>query len=156
MNNIIEPDKNNIGGLWLGDVGAAENLKKLEVSNINCVLTILSGFQNIMDCLVKKYKANSIQHKFIEAEDNTKTDITIYIDECLDYITNGLKSGNVLVHCFGGASRSASMVIAYLMKTQNLSFEESQAFVKAKRKRIGPSDHFSSLLKDWGQKSYQE
>ncbi len=37
-----------------------------------------------------------------------------------------------------GISRSASVVIGYLMKTQCLNFEESYRFVKEKRKCVCP------------------
>ena len=40
-----------------------------------------------------------------------------------NFIENGLKQGNVLVHCAAGVSRSASAIIAYLMKYKKISFE---------------------------------
>ena len=36
--------------------------------------------------------------------------------ECIEFIDNNLKYGNVLVHCMMGISRSSTIVIAYLMK----------------------------------------
>ena len=43
---------------------------------------------------------------------------------------------NVLVHCMAGVSRSATLVIAYLMKSRNVSFNEAFAIVKSKRKLV--------------------
>lgn len=41
--------------------------------------------------------------------------------------------GRILVHCNKGVSRSVSMVVAYLMKTQDKSFDDALAMVVAKR-----------------------
>ena len=40
--------------------------------------------------------------------------------------------GKILVHCYAGVSRSASMVIAYFMAEKNMSFSEAFSFVKSK------------------------
>jgi len=46
------------------------------------------------------------------------------------------------VHCAAGVSRSASIVIAYLMKINHWTFENAYSFVKSKRKIIDPNFGF--------------
>jgi atypical dual specificity phosphatase len=42
--------------------------------------------------------------------------------------------GTILVHCFAGVSRSASVVAAYLMKYQGFrTFDDTVEFIKSKR-----------------------
>ncbi|CAN6901871.1 hypothetical protein Bca4012_096734 [Brassica carinata] len=53
-----------------------------------------------------------------------------FFDICLDFIDAGRKEKGVLVHCFAGESRSASMVIAYLMRTEKLSCQDALASLK--------------------------
>lgn len=59
------------------------------------------------------------------------------------FIKNGLV---VLVHCAEGISRSASLVIAYLMRTNKWDFKTSLDFVKEKRPKISPHFCFQAAL----------
>ncbi|XP_010420309.1 PREDICTED: dual specificity protein phosphatase 12-like [Camelina sativa] len=53
-----------------------------------------------------------------------------FFDLCLDFIDAGRKEKGVLAHCFAGQSRSASMVIAYLMRMEKLSGKEALASLR--------------------------
>jgi protein-tyrosine phosphatase len=53
----------------------------------------------------------------------------------------------VLVHCAAGVSRSASFVIAYIMKSRKIGFDEAYTFVKSKRPIITPNSGFVKQLK---------
>ncbi|KAG7549440.1 Dual specificity phosphatase catalytic domain [Arabidopsis thaliana x Arabidopsis arenosa] len=67
------------------------------------------------------------------------------IDICLDFIDAGRKEKGVLVHCFAGQSRSASMVIAYLMRTEKLSREEALVSLR-QRAQASPNPGFLKQL----------
>lgn len=60
----------------------------------------------------------------------------------IEFIEKNIKKTNVLVHCFAGVSRSATAVIAYLMKNKKLSFESALSLCKAKRKVTNPNQGF--------------
>jgi len=68
-------------------------------------------------------------------------------DECIEFIDTALKTGKILVHCAAGVSRSASVVIAYIMKKNNLSYEDASFMVRQKRPMISPK--FFVQLKLW-------
>ena len=53
----------------------------------------------------------------------------------------------VLVHCRAGVSRSATLVIAYLMKRHGMSLDDALAHVRAKRPRIAPNEGFIQQLR---------
>jgi protein-tyrosine phosphatase len=52
----------------------------------------------------------------------------LMIDESFNFL-NGV-DGNVLIHCQAGRSRSAAILIAYIMYKDNMSYEESYNIVK--------------------------
>jgi atypical dual specificity phosphatase/dual specificity phosphatase 12 len=51
-----------------------------------------------------------------------------------------------LVHCYAGISRSASIIISYLMKKYNWSYEKAYNYVKNKRPIINPNRGFKKQL----------
>lgn len=60
----------------------------------------------------------------------------------------------VLVHCDQGISRSATIVIAYLMSRRGAKLEDALAAVHAKRK-VKPIANFMAQLEVWEQVRYQ-
>ena len=46
----------------------------------------------------------------------------------------------MLVHCHAGVSRSATIVMAYLIATNDWTVEQAFNFLKSKREIIGPND----------------
>ena len=61
------------------------------------------------------------------------------------YITDN-PSKNILVHCFMGSSRSATVIIAYLIKYLNYSLIDAMQFVKTKRVVVNLNKDFYNQL----------
>ena len=58
------------------------------------------------------------------------------------HVNNAPEKKTMLVHCGAGVSRSATVVIAYLMVKEQIGVEEAMAKVKAKRKCVDPNSGF--------------
>lgn len=61
-------------------------------------------------------KGSRIKYKRISVYDASSTDLLCHADEIVEFISNGLHHGGVLVHCQRGVSRSATAVIMFLMR----------------------------------------
>ena len=56
---------------------------------------------------------------------------------------------SVFVHCFMGSSRSATIIIAYLMKYHNYNLRDALNFVKEKREVVNLNQDFFKQLSEF-------
>lgn len=75
-----------------------------------------------------------------------------YLDDSLNFIKEAEKNktkGNILIHCQVGKSRSAAIVIAYLVKHKNYSLDDAFKYIKKIRGKILPNIGFMMQLRDF-------
>ena len=124
--------------IYLGDYTASTDIQKLKETGITKVLTVMDYQEG------PKYNKDEFTHLRFNVADDEHQNIIQYFGECLNYMKGDNK---VLVHCMAGASRSATIVIAYLMWTEKLKFEKAFDIVKTKRSIVCPNDGFQDQLK---------
>lgn len=135
--------------LYLGGLAAARNLDILNKYGITHILTI----ENFP--LPKTIEENKqFSTMFIKLSDQPKEDLLSHFDATDVFIKDGLLKGAVLVHCVFGKSRSASVVIAHIMKKYGITYSEAFDRVKAKRHIICPNRGFISQLKLYKKMGY--
>ncbi|KAK9762249.1 dual specificity phosphatase 19 [Basidiobolus ranarum] len=82
--------------------------------------------------------------------DSVDANLLPHFTACFDFIQNARsqlgKNARILVHCQAGISRSATVVIAYLMKYQDISLDEAYILVHLARPIICPNDSFCQQL----------
>ncbi len=133
MSNIRLPEKDVnevIPGLWLGNCLSAYNEKFIREYNIKNVLTIMHDFDT-------KYRYNDVNYFIVPLRDvdictlkmSTIFDATIkFVNGCL------VRGENVLVHCKQGHHRSATIVVACLVRIFNMRYEAAILYIKSLRK----------------------
>ena len=142
---IVWP-QDDIGGLYLGNIEGARNVKELKKRGITAVLTVAAGIK------LKYEKQDIANHMIIEADDVAWYDLAKEFERAIEFIEKHIETGNVYVHCFAGVSRSSTIVIAYLMKARRKSLTEIAKYVKSKRSVVSPNTGFYRQLMDFEKK----
>lgn len=129
-------------GLYLGGHDVATNLDLLNQHHITHIINLTKNIEN-------KFRTK-IEYLTIKVEDAESENLGKHFKPTFNYIDQLLTSNssfNILVHCNAGVSRSASIVIAYLMqKGLFRTYKEAFEFVKSKRSIVSPNKGFVKQL----------
>ncbi|KAK9926556.1 hypothetical protein M0R45_023779 [Rubus argutus] len=135
--------------LFIGGALAARSvytLQRLGINNILCLCSNEIGQSDSQFPDLFEYKNFSI----CDSEDSN---ISSIFDEAVEFIHHVEQTGGkVLVHCFEGRSRSATLVLAYLMLRKNSTLLEAWNSLKQVHRRAQPNDGFAKILLDLDKK----
>ncbi|XP_061490851.1 dual specificity protein phosphatase 13B-like [Rhineura floridana] len=120
--------------LYLGDAWAARSKAILQNLGITHILNAADGPYNI-NTGARYYRDLPIEYYGVQAFDDTSFDISIFFHDAANFIHKALKTGGgkVFIHCAMGLSRSATLVLAYLMIHENLTLVEALKSVDSHR-----------------------
>ena len=125
--------------LYLGSIGAAQSEEQIKEKGITHVLTVARGFE------IKNVEG--VKYMTVEVADRPDADIRSHFPQCFEFISGAVKSGgNILVHCFAGRSRSASVCAAYIMCHENIRLDEALMRMRLARPQINPNAGFMAQL----------
>ncbi len=135
-----------VDNIYLGSAFNAASYDTLKENNITTILNITREIRN--------YFPEDFQYERYDLYDNNKHSILAYLEKAFAAIRfqQDNVDGNILIHCYMGASRSASVVLYYLMKTKKnddgefMSFDEALNFIKSKRSNVNPTFRFTKDL----------
>ncbi|RPJ21146.1 MAG: dual specificity protein phosphatase family protein, partial [Planctomycetaceae bacterium] len=140
------------GRLYIGseDARAHVHLAEHGITHVVCLQT--QRERNVYPERLKTLPPH-VQERVLDFfEDSPGTLLTSYVPLVMEAIDAALAEGpdkRVLVHCAAGISRSAAMVIAWLMWTiPGLTAEQAYNQLKAKRRCIGPNAGFCKQLRE--------
>ncbi|XP_022738860.1 dual specificity protein phosphatase PHS1-like [Durio zibethinus] len=131
--------------LFIGGALAARSVFTLQHLGITHILCLCSNEIGQSD---SQYP-DLFEYKNFSICDNEDSNISSIFEEACDFIDHVEQiGGRVLVHCFEGKSRSATVVIAYLMLRKNLTLLEAWNALKRVHRRAQPNDGFARILLD--------
>uniref|UniRef100_A0A8C6QSS1 Dual specificity protein phosphatase n=1 Tax=Nannospalax galili TaxID=1026970 RepID=A0A8C6QSS1_NANGA len=119
--------------LFIGDAATANNRFELWKLGITHVLNAAHGglyCQGGPD-----FYGSSVSYLGVPAHDLPDFNISTYFSQAADFIHCALNTpgAKVLVHCVVGVSRSATLVLAYLMLHQQLSLHQAVITLRERR-----------------------
>jgi dual specificity phosphatase 12 len=136
-----------VPGLWIGDLPSALDTKTLKENGIFSILSAMRGRVTINETFTR--------HQIL-LDDTADEDILIHLLPSITFIQAELDKGRgVLVHCQAGMSRSATIVAAYLMYTQNIGVEQALEIIRKIRPDTQPNDGFLTQLEVFHQASFK-
>ncbi|XP_010125853.1 PREDICTED: dual specificity protein phosphatase 1, partial [Chlamydotis macqueenii] len=125
--------------LYLGSAYHASRKDMLDALGITALINVSANCPNHFE--------GHYRYKSIPVEDNHKADISSWFNEAIDFIDSVKNDGGrVFVHCQAGISRSATICLAYLMRTNRVKLDEAFEFVKQRRSIISPNFSFMGQL----------
>ncbi|XP_056379533.1 dual specificity protein phosphatase 12 isoform X2 [Hyla sarda] len=127
-------------GLYIGGVPDVTDVQSLQASGITHILTV--------DSAEPKDLPPSLQKMFIRLLDDSSADLLSYLPECLTFLTSALETPGscVLVHCHAGMSRSAAVIVAYMMNTARCPYEEAYRRLQNKKSDVKIHEEFENQL----------
>ncbi|XP_056102450.1 dual specificity protein phosphatase 26-like [Rhinichthys klamathensis goyatoka] len=128
--------------LYIGDMGIAVNCAELRSMQFTHVLNCAHSSRHDGEI----YDGMGITYMGICAYDSPMYDMSAHFNNGAEFIHTALEEGGkILVHCQVGVSRSATIVLAYLMLKQNMTLTEAIKKVK-ERRGIYPNPGFLRQL----------
>jgi len=111
-----------------------------------------AGVTHIVDISGDHYTKRPDLFQYLTLDDVTddpSTDIIKVFQKVKDFIHSGMEEGGnraVLVHCKAGISRSVAVVVAYLMWTERMPFDQALYLVQKARPQANPNVGFRKQL----------
>ncbi|KAL3858380.1 hypothetical protein ACJMK2_012971 [Sinanodonta woodiana] len=128
--------------LYLGSEWNASNLEELQQNGVGHILNVSREIDNFFP--------EVLSYMNVREWDVKEANLIRYWKDTHKFITQARQQNSkTLVHCKMGISRSASTVIAFLMKEHDWSRQEAFEYTKARRSIINPNEGFWKQLETY-------
>lgn len=129
-----------IPGLYIGNILSRKCIEEYEIA---AVISLTDDHLIPLD--VPEY--NFLMH---DTTNEDEDDINEILDDTSSIITRTISgdNNNILIHCTMGISRSATVVIDYLMSKYNLDYDDSLNILRKVRFCVQPNPLFERILRN--------
>jgi predicted protein tyrosine phosphatase len=135
-------------GIYLGDISSLALVQPGRTQHkITAVVSLLSGPQDAYRELDAIHPA--VHRHYVAIDDTSDAHLLRRLDATLAFIHQHARppEGHVLVHCFAGESRSAAIVLAYMLATAPVpSLDNALAALREKHPPAAPNPAFTRQL----------
>ena len=125
--------------MYLGDFRAADDPELLRKNKITHIINCAFNCPN-------KYP-NQFTYLSLNLVDEPKQKIITQMKEAYEFIKQNSNT-NIFVHCVFGKSRSASVIIYYMMKEKGMDYDTALNYVKKIRAIADPNPGFAEQLRE--------
>ncbi|XP_007938780.2 dual specificity phosphatase 29 [Orycteropus afer afer] len=142
--------------LYIGDEATALDRYQLQKAGFTHVLNAAQGRWNV-DTGPHYYHDMAIEYLGVEAEDLPTFDLSVFFYSAAAFIKDALSDDHnkILVHCAMGRSRSATLVLAYLMIHRDMTLVDAIQQV-AKNRCVLPNRGFLKQLRELDKQLVQQ
>lgn len=127
--------------LFLGSWHAARNLEELKTKKVKYIVNCTKEVENFYE------GTSQFAYVRLGLDDSFFEDSTRAFEVAFQIIERARKEkAAVLVHCQAGISRSATVVMAYLMEYKGMSLRQAFFHIKDRRPQISPNASFMTQL----------
>jgi len=143
INNAHQIDIN----VYIGNSNSAQDWDWLKSQRITCIVNTAEEIPNY-------FSDQGLRYLNLSLKDNPTPggeDLFQVLERTYRYIAGVIKfdpNTKILVHCHMGKSRSASIVIYYLMRSRGWGYDEALEFAKSKRPIVAPNMWYAKQLRD--------
>lgn len=128
-----------IKNLWVGGICSPSNAKNMASHNIKMIVSAHVGASALFPY--------QFEYRLVELLDVEHENIYKTFEKVLPQINDIIvQNKGVLVHCMYGASRSVTIVAAYLMKYHQMKAKEALLYMKSKRQEVNPNPGYIKQL----------
>ncbi|XP_026170262.1 dual specificity protein phosphatase 12 isoform X2 [Mastacembelus armatus] len=129
-------------GLFIGTAADLNNRQALVDAAVTHVLSVDS-----VDPTLLLPADAGFRRKWVNVLDEVTSDLLSHMDDCFVFIQEAVSGGQAaVVHCQAGRSRSATIVIAYLMKKYQLGLSEAYHRLKSVKQDVQVNRGFEEQL----------
>ena len=130
-----------IDNIYLGDIYSSQNI--IENSNsvkVTHIISLIQLDQNTKD-LIKKANIKHLRYYF---HDSIEEDIVYHFYKLYPILKKILHEdkGIILVHCYAGISRSASIVMLILLHIYNCTYTQASQLIDKSKRQVFPNERF--------------
>ncbi|TMW57034.1 hypothetical protein Poli38472_002959 [Pythium oligandrum] len=139
--NVNYPNEILDGFLFLGNMWHAQSKKVIRHLGITHIVNASLDIENV-------FEHDGVKYHEVKIKDRVESDISTFFDSTYAFIESAkrMQHARVLVHCTQGISRSATLVIMYLMRAHHWSLVTAVNYALASRGVVYPNQGFMRCL----------